>query len=54
MSSTQRECEVCGAWTQTVAEVGPGLMEIHVLCDQHRNRETLATLVQVGDVMSSY
>lgn len=35
-----RECEVCSAWTQGYAHI-PLAMERHILCDEHRSRETL-------------
>ena len=50
----QFECEVCGAWTSKCAQVGPGAMETHMLCDEHRNREHLTPLVSVGSSASSY
>lgn len=55
-SRTERKCEAdgCDVWTDRFASVGPGRMEMHFLCDQHRNRENLDPLVIAGDVTSSY
>ena len=53
LSGVQKKCEVCGEWTQGAAEIAFE-MELHVLCDQHRNREELSKLVQVGDAFGSY
>ena len=53
-SGTQRKCEICGEWTQRFASVGPDHMEMHTLCDAHRNRETLDTLVEAGDSFGSW
>lgn len=52
--STQQKCEVCGEWTQGIASI-PVNMESHVLCDEHRNRETLDKIMyRVGHIVSSY
>jgi hypothetical protein len=49
----QRKCEKCGEWTQGYVHI-PLSMERHVLCDNHRNRETLdAVMHRVGQSMSS-
>lgn len=49
------EAEGCGAWTTRFASLGPGQMQTHDLCDEHRNRETLAVIVgRVGDSFGSY
>lgn len=53
LSDMQRPCEVCGEWTQLCAEIAFE-MELHPLCDAHRNREELSKLVVVGDAWSSY
>lgn len=49
----QRKCEICGAWTQRYAE-GPHIF-MHVLCDEHCNREGLSQVIgTMGDIISSY
>lgn len=50
----ERKCEICGEWTDGYASVGMGGMERYILCDQHRNRESLDTLVEAGDSFGSY
>ena len=48
----QRECAVCGAWTQGVVYVDG--WHSYVLCDEHRNREEMERLYpKVGQIMSS-
>lgn len=42
LADMQRACEVCGAWTQGLLQLGDGLMESHILCDEHRNPAGLA------------
>lgn len=55
-SRTEHKCEAadCANWTDRMALVGPGRMEMHFLCDEHRNREHLDPLVVAGDSASSY
>lgn len=49
----QRKCEVCGLWVQTYASI-PLNMEMHFLCDEHCNRETLDTVMhRVHQIISS-
>jgi len=50
----QYRCEApeCGAWTQRFAEIDHHL---YTLCDEHRTREVVATLLgTVGAAMSSW
>ena len=48
-----RKCEVCGDWTLFYAHI-PQSMERHTLCDAHRNRETLDTVMhRVKQITSS-
>jgi hypothetical protein len=56
LSNEQRKCEVCGAWTQGVAEVrGPWCVpDSYVLCDEHRTDAKVRELFgDVGNVTSS-
>jgi hypothetical protein len=47
----QFHCEVCGAWTQGFASTE---QTMYHLCDEHRNRAALESLVGLpGDMMSS-
>lgn len=48
----QRPCEICKAWTSKFADDSSGGK--HILCDEHRNREGLAQILEVGDVISSW
>lgn len=50
---TQHRCEVdgCEAWTQKQASVDH---RTFLLCDDHRNMETLEKLFNVGEMWSSY
>jgi hypothetical protein len=52
MSGEQRPCKVCGAWTQGLARVGA--MRYFTLCDEHRTREEVAKLFEVGESWGSY
>lgn len=53
VSRQQRECEVCKTWTQRAAEADH--MDIHILCDEHCNREGLAkVLPEVGYAVASW
>lgn len=49
-----KACAVCGTPTRNFAQVGPGGMDHHSLCDEHLTKEHLAPLVQAGDSWSSY
>ena len=49
----QQKCRKCGAWTQGYATSGPGGMTITFLCDEHRNRETLAELLSAPQWISA-
>jgi hypothetical protein len=52
MQDQKLRCEVCGEFTDGVAEVGHASF---VLCDQHRTREHSATLLgTVNQITSSY
>lgn len=53
LSGMQKPCEVCKEWTQFCAKIAFE-MELHPLCDRHRNREELSKLVKVGEAWSSY
>lgn len=54
LQGEQRECESCKDWTQGYASI-PINMERHILCDKHRNHETLNQLIHpVGQIVSSY
>ncbi|MDI6872605.1 MAG: hypothetical protein QME79_14880 [Bacillota bacterium] len=44
-------CEVCGEYTDRFAQTYHG--GLHILCDAHRNREGLAQVLVVGDMISS-
>ena len=49
----QRQCEVCSLWTQSYAHIPPN-MEMHFLCNEHCNRDTLDTVMRrVGQIISS-
>ena len=53
MHQEQRKCEVCGSWTQGYASI-PLNMEQHILCNEHRNRETLDRVMhRVAQIISS-
>jgi hypothetical protein len=53
LQGEQRQCEVCGLWTQATAYM-PLNMERHILCNEHCNRETLDTVMhRVGQIISS-
>lgn len=54
MSGQKRQCEFdgCDVWTQKFAEVSASRM--FVLCDEHRTREVVSGLFEVGDSMGSY
>lgn len=41
MSDQQLRCEICRAYTDGMAKAGPGQMYMHVLCDDHRDRDNL-------------
>jgi hypothetical protein len=41
----QRKCQKCGAWTQGMAQLGPGRERIYILCEEHQTREVLQELV---------
>jgi hypothetical protein len=45
-ADTQHKCEKCGAWTTKMAMVDR--WSLYHLCDEHRNRETVAELFSVG------
>lgn len=47
LSGEQRPCRVCGEWTQGVAQVGAWWTA--VLCDEHRTREHVEALFDVGE-----
>ena len=51
MTDEQRRCQVCRAWTQGIAEVG-GLFSI-VVCDDHRNLDSVAAFVTVTELWES-
>lgn len=53
LSDMQKHCEVCGEWTQRIAEI-PIEMSVYPLCDLHCNREEVSKLLKVGDAVSSY
>ena len=53
LSNQQRKCEVCEAWTDRIAQSGIGMTDIHVLCDVHRTRDWLATVLPEQDVIIS-
>ncbi len=50
-ADAQHKCVVCGAWTQKFAEVNHVIFD---LCDEHRTREQVAQLFNVGYTISSY
>jgi len=53
LTNEKRKCEMCSEWTQDYAYI-PLSMEIHILCDEHRNRETLDTVMhRVARIVSS-
>jgi hypothetical protein len=53
MIDEMRKCEVCGEWTMFYAHI-PLNMERHILCDEHRNRETLDRVMhRVKQIISS-
>ena len=48
----QKKCEVCQKWTQKFAETS---MDIHYLCEEHLNKETLEKIFpEVAEIISSY
>lgn len=48
-------CLVCQKRTPHVVALGPGRMDLYALCDEHRTREHLATVVELpGDTVSSW
>jgi hypothetical protein len=51
MMNQQQRCRVCNNWTSRFASLGDGPGRIFVLCDQHCNRESLATLVGLPGIM---
>lgn len=52
MSNQQKKCKICGEWTQGFAEMD---CEILVLCDKHRTREIVETLVEPpSEIWSSW
>lgn len=46
-------CEICGELTNKVATLGPGHMEVHNLCDKHRNREGLEKVSKRPETIAS-
>lgn len=53
MSNQQQKCRVCGAWTSGLAQV-PFAYLGWVLCDKHRNRESVGRLLKApSSVISS-
>jgi hypothetical protein len=50
--NAQHRCKECGEFTQGFAEV-PFAYVLVVLCDEHRNRETFAKHVSVGEAWQS-
>ena len=53
LSNQQRKCEVCGIWTDRIAQAGIGMTDTHVLCDEHRTRAWLATVLPEQEVIIS-
>jgi hypothetical protein len=49
----QQRCQVCDAWTQGYASIEPGMTHMFILCDEHRNRDELAKLVESPGWMTS-
>lgn len=55
MSNEMRKCEICQAWTDRIAQGGIGNTDIHVLCDEHRTRAWLATVLpDQSEIISSW
>ena len=53
--SRQERCAVCGEWTQKVATLIAGHVEIvQPLCEQHCTRETLLPQMVAGESWGSY
>lgn len=54
MKDTQKKCEVCGEWTSKCALIIDSVWEREfVLCDAHRNRESIENLVSAkGSIWS--
>lgn len=53
LEDTQHRCEICGEWTQKLAEI-PGHIIWHYLCDLHCNRAGLSeVLPKVGESWAS-
>ena len=50
-ASQQHRCEVCKAWTSGYVQIGAYRM--HMLCAEHRNRDTVATLFDIGESWES-
>ena len=48
VSTSYHPCQVCGAPTNRMAMWGMGNMAMGWLCDEHRTREHVASLVKVG------
>jgi hypothetical protein len=54
MQNRQEKCRICGVWTQGVARTRESINQVWVLCDEHRNRESVDRLLEApGYVMSS-
>ena len=52
MSNQQQKCKICDEWTQGYAETD---CHIIVLCDKHRTKDIVATLVEPpGQIWSSW
>lgn len=50
-ASQQHRCRVCNSWTSGYVQIGG--YELIILCAEHRNRETVATLFEVGEIWES-
>lgn len=50
-ASQQFKCQICGAWTACMAQVGP--YRIFQVCPAHCTREHVATLLTVGESWES-
>lgn len=53
-SQVQHRCLVCQGWTNRFARVGVGNTICYALCDQHRDKESLEQIHQVGESIGSY
>jgi len=45
-SSSMHKCRICGEWTTGIADVS--MSQYYTICEEHQNRESMATIVSVG------